>query len=467
MDAAQEASSPTTMTEDEVGCTDCSPPPTVAQAQKALSQAKKRLRKLPKSRRAAAQVRVMEAEKALSKALEDVGPPLTTDLDHALGEEDASDEDVHLLDTPTLPMPPLLTVNATASELAAQAFGILDGDIRKFSRKKANELKELIQRMEILHLRLVQQSRLGPSADHPSPVASPKLPSPSMKTFAETLAVAKAVPGHTCQAASQTTPQVDPRRTLQVFPRKPTADSPNPLCSSQATMQLLKCVNLSGLNVGIRSMKPIPINGVSVQCRNEDEVRVLGDAIRSDHPNTLSVRTPTRKKPTFSLFLPGTDHDPSSLHQEICDKNPGVLEKEDFSVVHVSRTKNGNSIAFLEVSGPAYRRIMEHDCRVYVDWICSSLREQEPVSQCFRCFKFGHKARTCLNPTKLCPLCGQSHDSDACLAKMKSCVNCVAHNSRALRNGQPRFDSQHSAMDKRCELRMKTMNQAKLLIEYD
>lgn len=56
-----------------------------------------------------------------------------------------------------------------------------------------------------------------------------------------------------------------------------------------------------------------------------------------------------------------------------------------------------------------------------------------PVSQCSKCWKFGHLSRACSTKKKVCPLCGENHEN--CDKSTYQCVNC----------GGP-----HKAFDRNC-----------------
>lgn len=74
---------------------------------------------------------------------------------------------------------------------------------------------------------------------------------------------------------------------------------------------------------------------------------------------------------------------------------------------------------------PAYVSI--YDLKVKVE------RFKFPVSQCSRCWRFGHTLRMCQSKSIVCPKCTDSHEN--CASKSYKCVNCTGD---------------HMALDRRC-----------------
>src|SRR5699024_2117103 len=105
-------------------------------------------------------------------------------------------------------------------------------------------------------------------------------------------------------ASKSPKPKVDLSCTLRVFPK--TSDTENAkLKSSNATKELLMGLKLTGVNIGVKAIKTIGNNGVSVLCRDQSEVNKLKDAIKAQCDSDLEANTPKKRNPTFSILLPG------------------------------------------------------------------------------------------------------------------------------------------------------------------
>lgn len=73
-----------------------------------------------------------------------------------------------------------------------------------------------------------------------------------------------------------------------------------------------------------------------------------------------------------------------------------------------------------------------------------------PVSQCSRCWKFGHTARVCPSKKILCPKCGSNHPN--CDTQNFKCLNC---------------DGPHMALSKTCPAFLKEKNLKNLMAEFN
>src|SRR5699024_4920920 len=115
----------------------------------------------------------------------------------------------------------------------------------------------------------------------------------------------------------------------------------------------------------------------------------------------------------------------------------------------------------------AYQRLALHDFRIYTSWVPVKLRERDPVSQCYRCNRFGHKSHQCRYKVNdqlatRCARCGETHEGmDKCEAA-PNCSNCVEYNAIALKRKWDQItNTDHSARDKSCPCRNKAITKAK------
>lgn len=80
------------------------------------------------------------------------------------------------------------------------------------------------------------------------------------------------------------------------------------------------------------------------------------------------------------------------------------------------------------------------------------------VSQCFKCCKFGHIARTCQLDIK-CHYCGLGHDGRECKSDIYDCINCKL--SRL-----PPHERNHHARDRMCPIYIRRENLARRGVSY-
>jgi hypothetical protein len=135
-----------------------------------------------------------------------------------------------------------------------------------------------------------------------------------------------------------------------------------------------------------------------------------------------------------------------------------IVGPGDTQLVSVSRLKRRNMdkqlseqswipseairLCFKGTNIPPY--VLVNDLKIKVD------RYVFPVTQCSRCWKFGHTAKICLSKNQVCPKCGKSHPN--CETHIYNCVNC---------NGN------HMALVKSCPIYMKEKKIRELMADFN
>ena len=162
-------------------------------------------------------------------------------------------------------------------------------------------------------------------------------------------------------------PTLDPLCTVKVYPKSNTGDEPAH-ASSETTKQLIKTfVDLKGTNIGIKTMKSINRNGVSIMCRNQDEAKDLAEAIRAKASTNLDIKTPQKRNPSLSMLLQGVGYSLQDLKEDILKKNDLPGEAESINLVGLTKTDGGNTIIVMVVSPSTYKALAANNFRCMLD----------------------------------------------------------------------------------------------------
>lgn len=261
---------------------------------------------------------------------------------------------------------------------------------------------------------------------------------------------------------ASTKPVIDTRRILNVVPS--TKQPP------ETTKQIVRML-VKGKRVRIDHMRTTA-KGISVLCCDQSDVTILDAAIKANRAMNLTTKLVQKKNPTLTMFLQGKDHDDlRELTDDIIDKNGSLSDEGAFKLVHSYSTKNGNTVVVMEVTPAAYQRIAEDSFRIYAGDTKVTLREQNPVTQCFKCHKFGHKASKCnftLNglPATRCAGCGGSHAKEVVCICGVCCSNCSDYNEIASKRKWKTLDTRHKSTDTNCPKYKQAAERAKALINY-
>lgn len=282
--------------------------------------------------------------------------------------------------------------------------------------------------------------------------------------------VAKAAPPK--QSYAQATTSIVPKakvhtvkHTINVYPKSD--DSDGQRITSNATRQLLKQVDITGLKVGVKAITNTAKGGVVVECRNKEEIDIISRAVQQADVG-LDTKEHQKLNPRFSILLDGTGHDIAEIKADIIAKNdffnsnPKAIE-----IVHHFTTRNNNTVMIVEVDGHYYQSLKQQRFAISVGWFADvRLRERDPVSQCRGCHKFGHIMRNCYlkeddKPVTRCPRCSGIHDNHQECNVPHKCINCVERNQISTRRGWALVNESHGPRDRTCPTMIKRLQQAR------
>lgn len=121
---------------------------------------------------------------------------------------------------------------------------------------------------------------------------------------------------------------------------------------------------------------------------------------------------------------------------EECLKNIIQCEKEVISVKRINKKKDGIwkkselvRVCFQGPTLPSY--ISVYGLRMKVEPYIF------PVSQCSKCWKYGHYRNFCPSKIQLCPKCGGEHEN--CTTSTFKCINCKGNHMSLLKSACPTF----------------------------
>lgn len=258
-------------------------------------------------------------------------------------------------------------------------------------------------------------------------------------------------------------PPVDPDHTVRALLKDPKTTS------SEATKQFLRTIDLKDCKANVLSMKSIRNGWVSILTRSDAEASALYRHIANLEIKNLELQLPEKRLPTFSMLLPGLDHDVDAVVKTL-NKRYFWDDEEDITLVHKFRTKNNNTVIIIEVSPEARFRIIHHNYKVAVGWSIVTLRERTNVTRCHNCQRYGHKSPACKNTldgeiSPRCVRCGENHKMDQCTSAPK-CINCSDHNKFAAKRGARIYPIEHAADDETCTMYIKAVERAKALVHH-
>ena len=347
---------------------------------------------------------------------------------------------------------------------------LIGGDPRTFSKKRANDVSLHLAKIEGQFLKLCQ------NVDQLKILLEAQTINARPQDCSHTATADNSSPQlYSAVAALPPKPALDPLCTVKVYPKETTGKSSSAITSAETTKQIVQCIDLKGKNIGIKNIKSINNNGVSILCRTQTEANTLAEVIRAKGNSQINIKTHTKRNPTLTMLLQGKDHVLDDLKEDILLKNNIPDGADSINLVNLRETDNGNTVVVMVVSPQTYKALAANDFKLYVGWTRVKLREKDPISQCWNCHRFGHEAWKCRyqmdgKPASICSRCSGCHrgsepEEEDCRADL-CCPLCTHHNTFAEKRGWKKLDTKHGARFAVCPIRIKAFARAKALINY-
>lgn len=137
----------------------------------------------------------------------------------------------------------------------------------------------------------------------------------------------------------------------------------------------------------------------------------------------------------------------------------GLGEGNEVKIMFNMKANRGTNIV-ISCHHTAFNKLLKKD-RLSINWERHNIKEIIRPLQCFKCFKYGHQAKTCRRQSA-CSNCGSNeHRSDTCPNDTK-CSNCEHHNTRF----GTKYSTDHHSSDRECNIFILELNQLRLRIDY-
>ncbi|XP_023219070.1 uncharacterized protein LOC111621218 [Centruroides sculpturatus] len=258
-----------------------------------------------------------------------------------------------------------------------------------------------------------------------------------------------------------------------IRPPQPTLEPPMPIHtvlvfsdnkenSSEKTRALLtNNINPREVGLGVKRLRKINNGGVAVDLVDVSDVEFLQEKV-NDIPG-LSARIAKKQRPLLKLAFVPISVPRETLTKSIYEQNLHFhtsssyesyeMFESDVQVKFPIKQRDPNYITWVIQVSPEIREMLLKKGKICVEWTRCPIYDFVPTNQCFRCLRFGHRARDCMLQTMVCSHCGEDHLFKDCTNKHKRprCANCVRENNK---------EHDHNTMDRRCQTYLRAKAQA-------
>lgn len=337
----------------------------------------------------------------------------------------------------------------------------------KMMKEKENDIKKLCNQLETAKKELEKEHTQSESYAAAAKAAVAK---------ADAAAAAAAAAAASTNVLKPPAQRRDPHAVVRIIPK---ADPNTGLYSAASSEATKKCLStkLMGSGVGVTALWNTSNKGVAISCRSRDEAEKVTAIVNQQMAGAFEAAKQTLRNPVVTILL--TD-DRCAEKEKYSEIAVDILKKNDFlentaenplKVVHGYNTKHGNTIVVIEMGAKNFQDLKQRGNRIYALMDCCKAKERTPITQCFKCQRFGHKSVNCRyvvsgKPASRCVRCGENHGEEnkgkeKCL-KAPKCVNCTEHNIY-MKLSAP---VDHEASDHKCPARLRAEKRAKSQINY-
>ena len=202
----------------------------------------------------------------------------------------------------------------------------------------------------------------------------------------------------------------------------------NPRELSGKVNKAIQDLSISQANIG--AAKALHSTGdIEITAASKEEA----DKLRKDQRWTQALAATAQvKERTFGVIVKGVlvqdlRGDQASMRAQIQEQNRNTMELDPYWVGYLHRPREGESRIPLvvEVKGvnQANQLIRKGICIGAVWYSCEVYNRRCRLTQCFKCWRYGHMATVCPHEER-CGQCGGGHNHLACASVKLTCAGC-------------------------------------------
>lgn len=227
-------------------------------------------------------------------------------------------------------------------------------------------------------------------------------------------------------------------------------------------------INPTLMGTTISKLKYTKNGGVAISCE-EKSVENMKSVAEKQLGKEYEVAILKKINPKLRIFNVNKKdvNDNDEFIEKIVFHNHINKEKQNFmlEIVHKqdSKLNQRNCHLILEMDTETYTEMNTNDY-IQTGWKGCKYEDYISVTQCYKCWKFGHKANRCKSLKNVCAHCSSTeHVTNECNSNSKCCVNCKYAIDKLKVNN---LTCSHSAFDKQCESYKRIYNQVKMKINF-
>nr|CAI5857572.1 unnamed protein product [Callosobruchus analis] len=206
-------------------------------------------------------------------------------------------------------------------------------------------------------------------------------------------------------------------------------------------------INLSNINVRIDEVKTSRNGSVEILL-HENHFEKLQNEVQEKLQTKYRIFEKRPLYPKIKIIGYTSSDQPNEdlLVKDIVNQNK-FINPDDIKITFIqwNQIKKNYNI-FAEIKGNVYKIIKEERRgKILVGFQNLLVFDNNQITQCKKCKRFNHQAKSCRNQTN-CSKCGEEHEESKCTEGRICCSNCKYANEKYRKN----YDTKHSSTDREC-----------------
>lgn len=204
----------------------------------------------------------------------------------------------------------------------------------------------------------------------------------------------------------------------------------------------------------IEKFQPASSRKCIIKCNSEKDVEKICCILKDD--DMILAKKPVKKNPRIMIVGISKDISRKEIVAFIIAQNPNVAslleqdKKEFMKIIFDKEDRVGTKFAILETSPKLWKMIIDGKY-LFIGHKSCHVKNRISVLQCYNCYRFGHNADNCENPTT-CANCSGNHKTEDCKSSSYKCCNCERAKTTNNKNNASSdiVNTTHRAFNVRC-----------------
>lgn len=220
---------------------------------------------------------------------------------------------------------------------------------------------------------------------------------------------------------------------------------------------------LNPVNDPVRALRTSSSGKVVLECNDIASMEIVKQKIASTLKNDYVVGLPEATSPMLRVTnINESDFtNDNKLIVDLRKQNDDIIEFTTTMEV-VSVKKYGHVYtALIRVDTNTFKRILEKQ-KLFIGWSSCRVYESFNVKRCFKCNKFDHIGKECVEKAQSCPKCAGNHEIKECKSVTMCCSNCTRMN----RELNLQLNAEHYVWSTRCPVFQRKIESIRNKVRY-